>query len=194
MSWNTAGLVCRKWVAVTVGLVAAVVAAAIVTAPPASHAPQKPTPPRVAPYDIRGALTLFGPDGILVSTSDTITATGDPVCWGQRQYQDIGLGAVVTVYDDTDTVIAHGALGQGRTSGRGTPVDGSCVFPILVDDVPPEPGYYQVEIARRGTVLVPNLPTNGVVHVFAALDDEPGSPLPKVADQPPHPPISPSTP
>lgn len=176
------GVLRRHWLSLSIGIVSAVGIALIITAP-LQPAPGG-THQAVDSYEIRGLLSLTGPDGILVSTSDTIDSTGDSVCWGQSQYRDIGVGTPVTVYDDRDAIVALGKLGQGRTSGKGMPVDGSCVFPIVVNDVPAESAFYQVEVARRGTVLVPNMPTNGVLHVFASLDEQPGS-LPEVADAPP---------
>jgi hypothetical protein len=184
----------RRRLPIAIGVMAAIlVAAAIVrTIPSAPNtAPGAEPGTEYSYYDVRGFLTLAGPKGVLISPSSTVEGTGDPECWGQSQYQDIGYGAVVTVFNDADQIVAYGTLEQGRASrtGPGGTTVTSCVFPILVHNVPTGSGFYQVQVAQRGTVMVPNEPENGVLYAFLGLDDAPGS-LPKVADQPPKLPTS----
>lgn len=180
--WSTLrGLGRRYWAPTTLVLAAVIVISSAVNTSPANLTPP-PSGSADRTYEVRGFLALSGPDGVLVSRSDTIA--DDSVCWGQSQYQDIALGVTVTVFDDHDRIVAEGALSQGRAPKQAIPADGACFFPIIVPDVPAKSAFYQVEVARRGTVLVENTPEDGVLYAFIALDDEPGS-LPKVADQRP---------
>jgi hypothetical protein len=176
----------KYWPAAVIAVAALIILSTLATTAP----PAPPAPPVDAAgartYEIRGFLALTGPDGVLVSRTDTIA--DDPVCWGQSQYQDISLGVTVTVFDDRDRIVAEGALEQGRAPTQTIPADGSCFFPIVVHDVPAGSAFYQVEVARRGTVLLQNTPESGVLYAFVSLDDDLGA-LPKVADQRPRLPV-----
>lgn len=137
-------------------------------------------------YEVNGLVSLTGPKGVLVSTTKTVDGTGDPRCFGQSQYRDISDGTVVTVYDDNDEIVAYGVLGPGRTGNRdaGDQPVASCVFPIVVTEVPTDKRFYRVQIGTRAPLRVENTPENGVLYVFIGLDDDPGH-LPPIAGQPP---------
>jgi hypothetical protein len=151
--------------------------------PPTTQADNPDTPSGSDTVEVRGFLVLTGPDGVFTSRANT--RADDPMCWGQSQYQDIALGTNVVVFDDRDRIVAEGALEQGRAPEHATPADKACFFPIVVTDIPAGSAFYQVEVARRGTVLVQTVPGENILYAYIALDDIPGA-LPKVADQRPH--------
>lgn len=186
----------RRWPAILVGVLGALVVAAAISpgdAPPetrqdtAATTPIRSAPePRPATYEMHGLVSLAGPVGVLVSDSDTVDGTNDPACWGQRQYRDILHGTVVTVLDDRGRTLAHGGLGRGRAGSQqvaGLPV-ASCVFPIYVDAIPSDAASYRVKIAGRDTFVVKNAAVNGVLYAYVALDDDPTA-TPPNADLPP---------
>lgn len=145
--------------------------------PAATRSAQPPS------YALRGFVSLAGPVGVLVSRTDTVDGTSDPACWGQRQYADIMNGTVVTVYDDHGNVVANGGLGPGRAGNlqiAGQPA-ASCLFPILVDEVPAQVKSYRVEIAGRAGFVVDNAPEDGVLYAYVVLDEDPASTAPDAA-------------
>lgn len=175
-----------------VGVVGALVVAAAIspasTGPAHAPAPRPELPKSAVPasHDLRGFVSLAGPVGVLVSRTDTVDDTSDPECWGQRQYQDIMNGTVVTVSDDHGTPLAHGSLGPGRAGNQriaGEPA-ASCLFPILVTDLPADETSYRVKIAGRKPVVVDNTPEKGVVYTYLLLDEDPAA-APPNADLPP---------
>ena len=96
----------------------------------------KPAPP--APFSLTGTLQL---------TSDSIKTTGLPggySCAGDRNDNDIGPGATVTVADETGKLIAKGAI----ESSYGQ--QGSCLFLFRVNEVPGGQKFYRVQVAQRG--------------------------------------------
>lgn len=172
-----------RWGAAGLGVLGAVVAA-ILTTP----STKEPTTTRVTmptTYEVRGLVALTGPDGVLVSHTDTVEGTGQPRCWGQSQYGDIGHGTTVIVYDDTDTAVATGSLGPGRLAQVGpTAEETSCVFPVHVGDVPAGSGFYQVEIPGHGTLLLENAPRDGKLYALVSLDEDapPAEPAPPLSE------------
>ena len=102
----------------------------------AVKASTKPAPP--APFSLTGTLQL---------TSDSIKTTGLPggySCAGDRNDNDIGPGATVTVADETGKLIAKGEI----QSSYGQ--QGSCLFLFRVNDVPGGEKFYRVQVAQRG--------------------------------------------
>lgn len=175
-----------------IGVVGALVVAAAIspssTGPAQAPAPPPDLPKSAAPatHDLRGFVSLAGPVGVLVSRTETVNGTSDPACWGQRQYQDIMNGTVVTVSDDHGRTLAHGSLGPGRAGNlriAGEPA-ASCLFPILVTDLPADEASYRVKIAGRKPVVVDNTPEKRVVYTYLLLDEDPGV-APPSADLPP---------
>lgn len=151
------------------GILAAIVVAAVLTKP-ARQQPIAPTTPTT--YEMRGFLALPSGDGVLVSTTETVEGTGESRCWGRAQYDDVVHGATLGVYDDQDTEVATGSLGPGRTAHLGgDQTEPSCVFPILVSQIPSKSGFYQVGIGKHGTLLVENAPQDGILYAFVALDE-----------------------
>lgn len=110
-----------------------------------------------------------------VNTNEIITGTlvineviygveGQP-CAGENGYNDIHGGTQIVVKDNTGTIIATGALEQGKgvkpdmnaellklheqigtESGRGTPLE--CKFAVTIENVP-KSNFYMIEIGRR---------------------------------------------
>ena len=96
-----------------------------------------PTSATVGQFDLTGtfALTDLSLDGS---------------CIGTGGYSDIQPGASVTVYNSAGVVEATGALGSGKYDNAGT-----CTYELLVQGVPDDSAFYQVEITHRGKITVP---------------------------------------
>jgi serine/threonine-protein kinase len=75
--------------------------------------------------------------------SITTTSTG---CAGTGGYSDMQLGAVVTVRDGSDKVIATGRIVTSEPLGTH-----QCHFTFRVSDVP-DADFYQVEVSHRGAL------------------------------------------
>lgn len=78
----------------------------------------------------------------------SLVLRGVASCMPYGGYSDIAEGASVTVYDAAGKVTATGSLGSGQHD------DLSCVFPIIVPNVPDDQQFYQVEVTHRGKVTV----------------------------------------
>jgi hypothetical protein len=78
------------------------------------------------------------------STASVLSSDGSS-CEGDGGYNDIGSGAGVTVRDETDTIIAVGALAPGRVE------EFSCTFPFFVTGIP-NSKFYSVEVSHRGAI------------------------------------------
>lgn len=79
------------------------------------------------------------------------TLTGDLQVQCRGTFEDITDGATVTVYDAAGTVVAVGHLGK-----EGDPaMQGRCMWPITVPNVPATSAFYGVEVTHRGKVTVP---------------------------------------
>ncbi|MFF6777309.1 hypothetical protein ACFY8W_27670 [Streptomyces sp. NPDC012637] len=99
--------------------------------------------PEVETFELTGTMTLVG-------GRDEIGHTGSTPCRGLGGYDDIGMGASVTVYDATGTAVATGALGVPTFDDSG--YTWSCEFPVSVTDVPTGSAIYQVEVTHRGKI------------------------------------------
>jgi hypothetical protein len=86
----------------------------------------------------------FTTDGTITLTEVGAGRSSGGSCSGTGGYSDIGLGTQVNISDASGTLVAHGVLGLGETSGVG------CEFPFTVDDVTPGSKFYTVEVAHRG--------------------------------------------
>lgn len=78
----------------------------------------------------------------------------NPACGGKGGYDDINVGATVTVYDAESKVLATGSLDKGKFASQksGAP----CVFTFAVQNVPGGHDFYQVQVSHRGKVPVPS--------------------------------------
>ncbi|MFZ3497185.1 hypothetical protein ACODT5_28845 [Streptomyces sp. 5.8] len=76
-------------------------------------------------------------------------------CAGTGGYQDMRSGTTVTVYDTQGTVLGQGTLGPGTYTGDWKSTDSNtCTFPVTVTGVPEGKVSYQVEVGRRGKLLL----------------------------------------
>ena len=98
----------------------------------------------VAPvnHTMRGKMVLADSSGVLNA--------GGGLCQGENGYDDLTVNASVTVYNQTDTVIATGQLGAGQVIHGQYNLD-TCSFPIDVPNVP-KATFYKVEVSHRGQV------------------------------------------
>lgn len=97
-----------------------------------------PTP---STHQLTGTMTL-------TADRDGIQSESGPGCYGTGGYDDIVVGTDVKVRDESGTLIATGALGDGNEQSAPGALK-ICVFTFTVADVP-DAAFYSVEIANRG--------------------------------------------
>lgn len=101
---------------------------------------------------VHGTLQLDGDGSLTVALPRGLGA----LCEGDGGYSDIGAGAQVTVTAPDGTVLAIGALDEGKMLEPGALGEfdrfGICEFSFAVTDVPAGHGLYGIEIAGRGVV------------------------------------------
>jgi hypothetical protein len=96
------------------------------------------------PNTITGSFTLLGEkDDPFGDVDGEFDALPDGSCYGIGGYDDISSGLQVKVSNESGTVIATGALGQGEV------IEGGCRFYFSVSDVPVAK-FYRVEVGSRG--------------------------------------------
>lgn len=114
-------------------------------------------PPKT--LSVRGTLKL-GPGDFIWDDGTGAALTG-PSCAGDGGFDDIAVGASVTVTDGSGTVVALGKVDTSNptdfdsdtTSAGGQRARG-CNFTFTVTGVPPGKGFYGVEVSHRGAVKV----------------------------------------
>lgn len=94
-------------------------------------------------FTMTGSITVYG------SSYSEFTTDGEGGCTGTGGYSDMNPGTAVIVADSSGHTIATGELGNGKTTE-----DGSCLFPITVQNVPAGLSQYAVTVSHRGTRLV----------------------------------------
>lgn len=101
---------------------------------------------------VHGTLQLDGDGSLTVALPRGLGAP----CEGDGGYSDIGAGAQVTVTAPDGTVLAVGALDEGKMLEPGALGEydrfGICEFSFAVTDVPAGHGLYGIEVAGRGVV------------------------------------------
>lgn len=90
-------------------------------------------------FDVSGEMALYDFDGNILRYQGT--------CSGYGGYDDMDVGAQVTIRNAKGETVAVGALDEGRPEGRGT-----CIFPFTVEDVPAGESIYSVEVSHRGEI------------------------------------------
>jgi hypothetical protein len=105
-----------------------------------------PRIPTAATFDLIGLLTLYWQH-----KKDNCTGIGG--------YGDIGPGTAITVLDDTSKVIALGKLGIAGfreiiPAAGDLDAVGSCIYRVVVADVPVGAVFYQVVFAKRAASTI----------------------------------------
>ena len=91
-----------------------------------------------ASYSTGGVLLLYATGSL-----DRTLLPGSG-CEGTNGYDDITEGAPVTLYDQSGTIVAAGALGAGTVTSTG------CMFTFTIPDIPFTADFFQYEITHRG--------------------------------------------
>jgi len=110
---------------------------------PSDKTPAKTTVVSAAPatFQVSGTLTLA--EGQFITTDDI------GGCRGQGGFDDLALGAAVTITDASGAVVAVSQL-SGMNAGDG--MQGTCELAFSVPNIPAGKGFYGVEVSHRGAV------------------------------------------
>jgi hypothetical protein len=137
----------RAWPWILGAAAAAVVLVGVSLAVLATRPDPKPaaaTPPPT--------LTITGE--IVLTQGQFVWDANPPTCGGYRGYDDIALGASVTVTDPSGKVV--GATRLSRATPQVDPADAQravgCTLSFQVINVPAGLGFYGVEVSHRGVV------------------------------------------
>jgi hypothetical protein len=98
------------------------------------------------------AAPAFALTGTMTLTSSVPLDADYKNCTGGSGYDDIALGAAVTVYDGGGKVVGTGSLGAGKYASSDSTAP--CVFRVSVPGVPGGAKFYQVEVSHRGKITV----------------------------------------
>lgn len=93
--------------------------------------------------------TAFTVNGAFILSAGQFTTTDESSCAGSGGYDDIALGAPVTVTDASGTVVGVGQINEMSLAGDMT---GVCTLDFSVDGVPAGKGFYGVEVSHRGAL------------------------------------------
>lgn len=130
------------FVAVIALLVAALVT---VIAWPRGNNKPAPTAAVVSP----AAAATFSVTGTLTLKAGQFIKDDSQLCWGDGGYDDLAMGASVTITDASGTVIGVGQVDSAHNDGGMT---GTCGLSFKVDGVPTGKGFYGVEVSHRGAI------------------------------------------
>lgn len=112
-----------------------------------SDKPAKPVasaaPAAAATFSVTGTVSLRAGQFITVESNG---------CRGQDGYDDIEMGASVTITDANGTVVGVGQINSLNNDGG---MAGTCDLSFQVDGVPAGKGFYGVEVSHRGSVKEP---------------------------------------
>lgn len=154
----------RIWIALAgVGIIAVILAAIVLvprlsgddTLEPAAAAPAVSASAPAA-ITVRGSLKLTVGD---FAWNDGFgTAGNGPSCYGDGGFDDITVGAAVTVTDAAGAVVGLGQVNSSNptdfdsTASEEDQRPTTCTLAFTVTGVPPGKGFYGVEISHRGAV------------------------------------------
>lgn len=97
------------------------------------------------------ATSTFTLKGTITVPITRFDNSSNDTCSGHDGYSDITPGAAIVVADSTGKTIATGSL----TEGMGiVPINGQCVMPFTVPNVPDGLTSYVVTISHRGSQVV----------------------------------------
>lgn len=98
------------------------------------------------------AAATFSVTGTMELKAGQFISDDNQSCRGQDGYDDLTMGASVTITDASGTVVA---LGEVNSMHNDDGMAGACDLGFKVDGVPAGKGFYGVEVSHRGAVKEP---------------------------------------